>query len=128
VTQDKKTSPSRARAAATAVEALIRMPRLFQSLCDPTRVQILCDLLQSRSPRTVSSIAAGCPVDLSVVSRHLRALLDVGILAREKHGKEAHYRVDARALSGALRSLADAIDACCGDGGGDASRGTRDGA
>jgi DNA-binding transcriptional ArsR family regulator len=112
--QDRNTT--QARAGAIAVEALMGMPRLFQSLCDPTRVQILCELLQSRSPRTVSSIAASCPVDLSVVSRHLRALLEVGLLSREKHGKEAHYRVDAQALSGALRSVADAIDRCCGDG------------
>ena len=98
------------RQASRSVDALLRMPRLFQSLCDPTRVQILCELLQSGAPRTVGSIAACCPVDMSVVSRHLRALSDVGILSRDKKGKEAFYRVEARALARTLRSVADAID------------------
>src|SRR5262245_12530027 len=93
-----------------AVETLLQLPKLFQSLCDPPRMRILCDLLESGAPRTVSSIAASCPVDTSVVSRHLRALLDVGILSREKQGKEAYYRVEARALARRLRSVADAID------------------
>ena len=105
---------STSRATASATQTLLGMPRLFQSLCDPTRLQIFCDLLQSGEPRTVSSIAARCPVDTSVVSRHLRARLEAGVLTREKQGKEAYYRAEARALSRTLRSLADAIDRCCG--------------
>jgi ArsR family transcriptional regulator len=107
---------STSKATARAVETLLGMPRLFQSLCDPTRLHILCELLQSGAPRTVTSIAASCPVDTSVVSRHLRALLEVGVLSREKQGKEAYYRVEARALARTLRSIADAIDRCCGGG------------
>ena len=102
------------QAAASAVETLLGTPKLFQSLCDPTRLQILCELLARGVPRTVSSIAESCPVDTSVVSRHLRALLDVGVLSRDKRGKEAYYRVEARALSQTLRTIADAIDRCCG--------------
>ena len=104
---------SRQPAEDAGMKALLGMPKLFQSLCDPMRVHILCELLQSRGPRTVSSIAAACPVDLSVVSRHLRALADVGVLTREKQGKEAFYRVEARALARTLRSVADAIERCC---------------
>ena len=96
------------------VQALLGMPKLFQSLCDPMRIRILHELLQSGGPRTVSSIAAACPVDLSVV-RHLRALAEVGVLTREKQGKEAFYRVEARALARTLRSVADAREACCGE-------------
>ena len=86
------------------------LPKLFQALCDPTRIAILCELLKSHAPQSVGTVAAACPIDVSVVSRHLSVLRDAGILSREKRGKEAFYRVEAAGLADTLRSIADALE------------------
>lgn len=93
--------------------ASLLSPGLFKALCDPNRLLILCRLGESRAPRTVSQIAACCPVDVSVVSRHLAMLREAGILHAEKRGKEVYYAVRAAALARTLRAIADAVEACC---------------
>lgn len=88
-------------------------PVLFKALCDPNRISILICLARCESELTVSQVAACCPIDLSVVSRHLATLRDVGVLASEKRGKEVFYRVRPGALVNALRAVADELEACC---------------
>ncbi len=88
-------------------------PRLFKALCDPNRVAILARLAESCGPSTVSQVAECCPVNLSVVSRHLAQLRDAGILHAEKRGKEVHYSIRAEELVSTLRAIADAIERCC---------------
>jgi ArsR family transcriptional regulator len=89
-----------------------RATRLFKALSDPTRIALLAGLAR-RGPATVSEVAGCCPVDLSVVSRHLALLREAGIVACEKKGKEVRCRIRYATLAGALRELADAIEACC---------------
>ena len=98
------------------IEAFLE-PKLFKALCDPTRVAVLSRLTELTEESTVSQVAACCTVDLSVVSRHLSVLREAGIVESEKRGKEVFYRVRYQDLSGSLRKLADAIDACCPPGG-----------
>lgn len=89
-------------------------PGLFKALSDPSRVAILVALSDGGGkPRAVSDVATCCPVDLSVVSRHLRILRDAGVVEARREGKEVRYRVRFGDLAAALRSLADAIEACC---------------
>ncbi len=88
-------------------------PKLFKALCDPNRVAILVRLAESCVPRTVSQIAQCCPVNLSVVSRHLAQLRDAGVLQADKRGKEVYYSIRARELVSTLRAIADAIERCC---------------
>ena len=88
-------------------------PRFFKALCDPNRIALVARLAQCARPCTVSQMAECCPIDLSVVSRHLAILRDTGILLAEKRGKEVYYSVDYPRLVGTLRAVADAIDACC---------------
>ena len=88
-------------------------PRLFRALSDPTRIAIMALLASERRPFRVSEVAECCPVDLSVVSRHLSVLKDAGILSAEKRGKEVFYCMRHQDLSSSLRDLADAIDSCC---------------
>jgi DNA-binding transcriptional ArsR family regulator len=54
-------------------------------------------------------------VDISVVSRHLSVLRDVGIMKSEKKGKEVYYTLRTKPLAIYLRSLADALESCCPD-------------
>lgn len=63
--------------------------------------------------KTVSELSDSFPTDLSVVSRHLAMLRDAGIVESEKRGREVFYRLRYDRLSGMLRQMADAIEACC---------------
>lgn len=77
------------------------------------RVGLLVQLSRIPRPTTVSQVAMCCPVDLSVVSRHLAVLRDCGIVHAEKRGKEVFYSVRFSELAATLRSMADAIEQCC---------------
>jgi DNA-binding transcriptional ArsR family regulator len=88
-------------------------PPLFKALGDPTRLGILLALAARPGERSVSELGLCCPVDLSVVSRHLRTLREAGVVEARRDGKEVRYRVRFGALAGELRRLADALDACC---------------
>ena len=88
-------------------------PKFFKALCDPTRIAILVRLAETCRPCTVSRISEWFALDISVVSRHLATLRDAGVLQARKQGKEVHYTVPYSRLTGFLRGLADAIEACC---------------
>jgi DNA-binding transcriptional ArsR family regulator len=105
-------TPTRARPGCPAVGRILD-PRFFRALGDPNRIHLLARLARCRGPCTVSQLAACCPVDLSVVSRHLTILRDAGILEARKRGKEVFYTVRFDTLAGALHRMADAIEACC---------------
>jgi len=88
-------------------------PRLFKALSDPKRVSLLVRLAEERCSCTVSQIAEGSGVDLSVVSRHLAILREAGIIKCEKRGKEVWCDIQTDTLARILRDLADALEACC---------------
>lgn len=88
-------------------------PELFKALCDPNRIAILIRLAECCRPCSVSEIAACCPVNISVVSRHLTTLRDAGILEAEKRGRHVYYSVATPRLVQSLRAIADALEACC---------------
>ncbi|UCD30034.1 MAG: winged helix-turn-helix transcriptional regulator [Planctomycetota bacterium] len=89
--------------------------RFFKALCDPGRIALLVRLANCSEPCSVSQIAECCPVDISVVSRHLAMLRDAGILDAQKRGKEVYYSVRCSELAKLLQTMADAIKACCPD-------------
>jgi len=88
-------------------------PDTFKALAEPSRAALLILMAGTDGPQTVSSLAAHLPVDVSVVSRHLRALRDVGVVKAEKHGKEVRHQLDCGDLIRMLRNLADALEGCC---------------
>lgn len=90
-------------------------PGLFRALADPNRVILLAHLGERGDALTVTEAAACCPVDVSVVSRHLGVLRDAGVVSARKAGREVHYRVEHAALAKRLRQAADAIERCCTD-------------
>ena len=87
----------------------------FKALGDPNRIALVARLAVCGRPAKVSEIACCLPIDMSVVSRHLRQLKDAGILECEKQGKEVLYSVQYQSIVKMLRGLADAIDECCPD-------------
>jgi ArsR family transcriptional regulator len=88
-------------------------PKLFKALGDPSRVGLLIRLAEAGGPCTVSDVAKGGNVDISVVSRHLAILREAGIIQCVKQGKEVMCTVQTDRLAGVLRDLADALEQCC---------------
>ena len=88
-------------------------PDFFRALSDPNRITLLAQLCEQSEPSTVTETAECCAVDYSVVSRHLATLRDAGLIVAEKRGRAVYYSVDRSQLSATLRSMADAVDACC---------------
>ncbi len=85
----------------------------FRALSDPNRLALLCQLSGCGRPCTVSELSRCCTVDLSVVSRHLAALRDAGLIEATKRGREVRYAVRYRFVIDTLRSVADAVESCC---------------
>ncbi len=90
-----------------------RLIRTFRALCDTNRLNLLARLAGCPSTQNVQSMADCCPVDQSVVSRHLSAMREAGIVKAERKGKEVHYELNTAGLADLLRSFADAIEGCC---------------
>ena len=65
---------------------------------------------------TLTELAARMPLDVSVVSRHLKVLRELGAVRAERRGREVHHALDCADLIVRLRNLADALEACCPDG------------
>lgn len=84
----------------------------FKALCDSNRMAILVGLAEVEQTQTVTEIASRHPIDMSVVSRHLRALRDAGIVRSEKRGKEVHYALNALSLAKLLRDFASMLESC----------------
>ena len=91
-------------------------PEFFKALADPNRIALLVHLAGSNQEQTLTDMSCCCPVDLSVVSRHLGILRDAGVLQAQRRGRQVHYSVCVDQLTALLRRLADALEACCPDG------------
>ena len=86
--------------------------KVFKALGDPNRIALLCRLAGCSGPCGVTELSACCPIDLSVVSRHLACLHDAGLIERTRHGREIRYSVRCGQLAENFRSIAEALDAC----------------
>jgi DNA-binding transcriptional ArsR family regulator len=65
--------------------------RLFEALADPTRREVI--QLLSRGPRRAGEIAGSAGMSGPAMSRHLRVLLQAGIVTDERSPGDARVRV-----------------------------------
>jgi DNA-binding transcriptional ArsR family regulator len=72
-------------------EALQQVAAYFQTLSEPTRLQILNFLRQGE--RNVGELAHLCGYTSANVSRHLAMLTQRGLVARESRGTSVYYRI-----------------------------------
>ena len=72
-------------------EALEQVAAYFQTLSEPTRLQILNFLRQGE--RNVGELAQLCGYTSANVSRHLAMLTQRGLVARESRGTSVYYRI-----------------------------------
>ena len=73
------------------IEALEHVAAYFQTLAEPTRLQILNLLRQGE--RNVGELAQLCGYTSANVSRHLAQLMRRGLVARESRGTAVYYRI-----------------------------------
>ena len=71
-------------------------PDVFQAIADPTRRRLL--RLVAEHERPVSALAESFPVTRPAISQHLRILLDAGLVAERRVGRERRYRLRAGGL------------------------------
>ena len=90
-------------------------PDFFRAFCDPARIALIAHLAVSCGPMTVTEASTCCGVHISGVSRHLAVLRRAGVLSAKKDGREVYYALDASALAGSLRSIADALETCAAE-------------
>ena len=72
-------------------EALQEVAAYFQTLSEPTRLQILNYLREGE--RNVGELAQLCGYTAANVSRHLTMLTKQGMVARETRGTSVYYRI-----------------------------------
>ena len=63
---------------------------VFSALGDPTRFEVL-NRIASKGPASASALADELPVSRQAISKHLSALEEVGLLIRERRGREIAY-------------------------------------
>lgn len=75
----------------------------FPALADPARRSILRAL--AGGPARVADLAAEHPISRPAVSRHLRVLVEGGLVTAESRGRERHYALDADGLAPVVELL-----------------------
>lgn len=79
----------------------------FKALADPTRIQLLHLVAQAgRDEACVCDLTDVVGLSQPTVSHHLRILVEAGLLARERRGTWAWFRLADDGLEAAVVSLA----------------------
>ena len=86
---------------------------VFKALSVDTRLKII-ELLKSRGPLGVTTIAEALKVTPSAVSQHLRVLRHAGLVDRERKGYWVPYSIDEEALGSCCGMLIDVCTCDCG--------------
>jgi len=74
-----------------------RLDGIFNALCDPTRRAILARLTDADA--RVTDIAAGFPISLNSISKHIRMLERAGLLRRSIVGRDHLLSLNAEPLA-----------------------------
>ena len=75
----------------------------LEILADPTRRTIVEKL--RRGPATVQAIADGLPVSRPAVSKHLKLMLQAGVVRMETDGTRHFYEIDLKKIEEVRRYL-----------------------
>ena len=78
----------------------------LKALADPTRLQLLTHLLTAPSGSACTcDLAPAVGLTEGTVSHHLKRLEKAGLVAKERHGANVHYRAQAEAIHAIARAL-----------------------
>jgi ArsR family transcriptional regulator len=82
---------------------------VIKALSDETRLRIVRTIARSGHELCECNIVPLFGLSQSTISYHLKVLRQAGILEAEKRGLWAYYRVNPRALMGAVKTLAELV-------------------
>jgi ArsR family transcriptional regulator len=89
---------------------LDRAAHLFHLLADPSRLRILCLLLE-RGESHVNAVSAATGQSQSSASNHLSLLRRAGVVAPRRDGQRTYYRVESDLVVALLQRAAGEWDA-----------------
>jgi len=69
----------------------------FAAIADPVRRSLLRSIRSA--PARVADLAAGHPISRPAISKHLRLLIDAGLVTATVHGRERHYALSPSGLA-----------------------------
>jgi len=87
-----------------------QMADLLKALGEFNRLSLVYELCDAHHPQNAMCLCKCCQVDSSVVSRHLKILLDEGIVGVHKNGRERAYYLNRPNLAKTLRAFADKVE------------------
>ncbi len=73
------------------IDATPALTPVLQAISDPTRREVVA--LLSEGPRRAGELADACGVSAPAMSKHLRVLLDAGVVADSRVAEDARVRV-----------------------------------
>ena|ERR687883_138241 len=80
--------------------------KIFFALSDPTRREVLRQI-STGGEVTPTDVAAKLPVSRQAVSKHLEVLLNAGLVAQSKRGRETIYSPTPGSMDQAIEWMAD---------------------
>jgi ArsR family transcriptional regulator, cadmium/lead-responsive transcriptional repressor len=78
--------------------------QLWAAVTEPGRRRVL-DALVAHGEATPTTLARDLPFTRQAVSKHLAVLLDVGLVAQRRAGREVRYTVDPERLEAAAKAM-----------------------
>ena len=103
---DDMPAPANARELNRAAEELRRNldSELFRALAEPARQHIISILILN-DRLNIEQITRHLPQDRSVVSRHLKALRESGVVKATRDGRNTYYELDGGSVIKRLETL-----------------------
>ena len=83
--------------------------RIFSALSDPSRLKLLRLLMASPEPMSQGVLAEAAGLSQANTSKHLVCLLQAGLVAREREGNQAYFRLTGPLVLDACRLIKDHV-------------------
>ena len=85
------------------VENAERASMLLKTMSHPSRLMVLCHLMNGEHP--VSALNQAIPLSQSALSQHLAGLRQAGLVDTRRESQAIYYRLTSTAVSGILEAL-----------------------
>jgi ArsR family transcriptional regulator len=82
-------------------DAALHLAEIFRALADPTRVRMLCRMMDGET--NVSALAQAVGISEAGVSHHLRSLRQLRLVRARKQGREVYYSLSDEHVEALLR-------------------------
>jgi DNA-binding transcriptional ArsR family regulator len=85
------------------VENAEKASALLKSMSHPSRLMVLCHLMDGEQP--VSALNEAIPLSQSALSQHLAGLRQAGLVETRRESQAIYYRLKSKAVAGILETL-----------------------